>query len=114
MIAYALTDFSGARAYFFHFILHDWPDDECIKILRNTAAAMTPGYSKILLNEYVLPDRGCSVSHAWMDINMLAITSGLERTRKQWRELIDGTGLRISRFWIPEVDGEAIIEIELK
>ncbi|KAL8788746.1 MAG: hypothetical protein Q9195_007153 [Heterodermia aff. obscurata] len=82
------------------------------EILRNTAPAMTPGYSKILLNEFVLPDQGCSMSHALMDINMLAITSGLERTRRQWRDLIDRSGLRISKFRIPVDGGEAIIEIE--
>ena len=75
---------------------------------------MTPGYSKILLNEYVLPDRGCSMSHALMDINMLAITSGLERTERQWRKLIDQSGLRISKMWVPETDCEGIIEIEVR
>ncbi|KAL8713131.1 MAG: hypothetical protein Q9220_002652 [cf. Caloplaca sp. 1 TL-2023] len=101
----------GARAYFFHFILHDWTDDDCLQILRNTAAAMVPGYSKILLNEYVLRDQGCCMSHAMMDLNMLAITAGLERTEKQWRRLIQQSGLEIEKIWLPEGDGEAIIEV---
>ena len=54
------------------------------------------------------------MSHALMDINMLAITSGLERTERQWRKLIDQSGLRISKIWVPETDCEGIIEIEVR
>ncbi|KAL8722779.1 MAG: hypothetical protein Q9225_000790 [Loekoesia sp. 1 TL-2023] len=104
----------GARAYFFHFVLHDWPDDKCLQILRNIAPAMTPGYSKILINEYVLPDRGCSMHQAVMDMNMFTMTAGLERTEKQWRKLIEQAGLYISKLWLPDGDGEAIIEVVSK
>lgn len=102
---------TGARAYFFHFILHDWPDDKCLLILRNIAAAMTPGYSKILLNEYVLQDRGCPMQPAMMDLNMLTICSGMERTENQWRVLIAQAGLKLINIWRPEGDTEAVIEI---
>ena len=53
------------------------------------------------------------MSHAMMDMNMLTITSGLERTEKQWRDLIERAGLSIARIWPPAGDGEAIIEIVL-
>jgi hypothetical protein len=74
---------------------------------------MTPGYSKLLLNEYVLRDYGCSLAPAMMDINMLTLCSGMERTEKQWRELIHQAGLTIMKIWRPESDTEAIIEIQL-
>ncbi|EPE28348.1 S-adenosyl-L-methionine-dependent methyltransferase [Glarea lozoyensis ATCC 20868] len=103
----------GARAYFFHFIFHDWPDEKCLRIFRHTAASMTRGYSKILLNEYVLKDAGCGMAPAMMDINMLTLCAGMERTEKQWRELVGRAGLVISRIWRPEGDTEAVIEIEV-
>ena len=85
-----------------------------MKIFRNTAAAMTPGYSKMLLNEYVLRDYGCSMPPAMMDLNMLTLCSGMERTEKQWRELVKEAGLKIVNIWRPEGDTEAIIEIEVE
>jgi hypothetical protein len=46
----------GARIYYLHFIIHDWPDSDCIKIMEKIRDAMTPGYSRLLLNDAVLPD----------------------------------------------------------
>lgn len=46
----------GARIYYLHFIIHDWPDSDCIKIMEKISDAMTPGYSRLLLNDAVLPD----------------------------------------------------------
>ncbi|KAK4544028.1 hypothetical protein LTR36_004526 [Oleoguttula mirabilis] len=47
----------GARAYFLHSILHDWPASEAHKILTLLKEAGKPGYTKILLLEAVMPDR---------------------------------------------------------
>lgn len=49
----------GAKIYFMHMILHDWPDDDCVKILSRLRDAMTPGYSQILVNDAILPDAQC-------------------------------------------------------
>jgi hypothetical protein len=43
----------GARAYFMRSVLHDWPDEQCRKILLNLKDAMEPGYSTILINDHV-------------------------------------------------------------
>jgi hypothetical protein len=43
----------GARAYFMRSVLHDWPDEQCRKILMNLKDAMEPGYSTILINDHV-------------------------------------------------------------
>ncbi|KAL8649518.1 MAG: hypothetical protein Q9226_005551 [Calogaya cf. arnoldii] len=101
----------GARLYFFHFIFHDWPDDECLQILSNTACAMTPEYSKILINDFILPDRGCPTFPALMDINMLTIHQGLERSESQWRDLVKRSRLHISKMWAPNSSEEGIIEL---
>ena len=39
-------------------ILHDWTDEQCAEILANLKPAMTPKYSKLLINEFVIPDTG--------------------------------------------------------
>lgn len=70
----------GATVYYTHYILHDWDDESCIQSLKHTPSAMTPGYFKILLNEWVLPDVGCSLYDALLDIQMMLGPTGMERT----------------------------------
>lgn len=45
----------GARFYYFRNVFHNWSDEGAIKILGNLAPAMTPGYSTLLIHDYVLP-----------------------------------------------------------
>ncbi|MDI1488689.1 MAG: hypothetical protein OHK93_007965 [Ramalina farinacea] len=63
----------GARVHFFHYIFHDWPDQQCHDILQQTAAAMTKGYSRILINDWLLANQGGPMFPATMDINMMCL-----------------------------------------
>ncbi|KAL9617310.1 MAG: hypothetical protein Q9160_007890 [Pyrenula sp. 1 TL-2023] len=105
---------SGARAYFFSGVFHDWHDESCLKILRNTAAAMTKGYSKILICDMVLPETGCSFFQAALDITMMALHAGMERSKSQWTALLDQAGLKVVKFWMPPGEGRGIVEAVLK
>ena len=96
------------------FIMHDWSDDKCRDILRHLAAAMTKGYSKLLIEEFILPDQGCALLSAVWDVEMMAILSSMERTRDHWRELLDSAGFAIMEFWLPPGDGQGIVEAMLK
>jgi hypothetical protein len=58
----------GAKAYFLHHILHDWPDENGKDILRNIIPAMEKGYSKILLKEMVVPDQGANWFQTSLDM----------------------------------------------
>lgn len=51
----------GAKVYYMRRVMHGWPDDDCRKILRNIKVAMKPGYSKMLINEIVIPVEGAQV-----------------------------------------------------
>ena len=99
--------------YFQHFILHNWADTDGIKILKNTAIGMKKGYSKLLLNELALPDTGCLLFPALMDILMMGTHVGAERTERQWQALLEAAGLQINKFWRPSGDGEGIIKVML-
>ncbi|MCJ1433696.1 hypothetical protein MMC27_003060 [Xylographa pallens] len=106
----------GARAYYTHFVLHDWPDEKCREILRELMSAMKPGYSKLILNESILPDTDCSPWFATNDINMMAILAGMTRSRSQYIELVESVGLEVVKVWRspdPE-DAEGVIEAVLK
>lgn len=106
----------GARAYFMHSIMHDWPNDVCKKILARLVAAMKPGYSKILVFEVVIPRTKAYWEATAGDILMMTQLSALERTEDDWYELIEGSnlGLKISEFWkTAQSDVENLIEVEL-
>lgn len=95
-------------------ILHDWPDSNCVDILRNIAAAMKPGYSRLLLNEAVVPSVGTPLPTAMLDINMMIGPCGMERTDGQWRELLGSVGLEIVHISTAKMAPESIIEAVLK
>ena len=89
---------AGADLYALKFILHDWPDDKCVAILRNCRKAMAPG-AKVLIVEFVVPEgRGPHISK-FMDINMMVNTSGgRERTDREFTQLLAAAGLRLQRI----------------
>ncbi|KAH7034612.1 hydroxyindole O-methyltransferase [Microdochium trichocladiopsis] len=105
----------GARAYYLHTVLHDWPDDLCVKILSRVSEAMKPGYSKLLINEQVIPARNAHWEATCLDILMMSLLSSKERTEAEWRNLVEvqtGANLRIVRFWSVGNGVENLIEIE--
>ncbi|RDW64582.1 hypothetical protein BP6252_10233 [Coleophoma cylindrospora] len=103
----------GARAYYLHSILHDWPDSKCLDILRNLKPALKKGYSKILVNENVIPAQDAHYTTTGLDIMMLSCFASMERTEGSWRKLIAEAGLKIVAIWTYERGTESLIEIEL-
>ena len=110
---YLLILDQGAKAYYLRGILHDWPDRACREILSNTATAMRKGYSKLLLDEMVLPDTNVPPKGAFLDLSMMAIETGAERTSEQWHQLLGDVGLRIEKIWSTGSGLEAVIEAVL-
>lgn len=102
-----------ARAYCFRAIFHDWPDRICQKILLNTVSAMKPGYSRVIIVDFVLPDTNVPRMQAAMDIQMMSIGAGVERSEQQWRELLLNAGLKIIGIWNVSPNMESVIEAVL-
>ncbi|GAD96230.1 O-methyltransferase [Paecilomyces variotii No. 5] len=100
----------GARAYTFRAIFHDWPDHICRKILTNTSSAMEPTYSKLIIIDFVLPDTDVPLFQASLDIQMMSIGAGVERSETQWRELLHSAGFEIVRICRKNPGMEAVIE----
>ncbi|OTB15976.1 hypothetical protein K445DRAFT_59919 [Daldinia sp. EC12] len=100
----------GARAYSYHHILHDWPDEQCLQILKRVKEAMKPGYSKLLIHDAIVPEQGANVYHGLMDLTMMAFNGGLERTEGQWRELLGKAGFDVVNTLPPWDDGDGLIE----
>jgi hypothetical protein len=85
-----------ADAYLVKSILHDWPDDRCVQILRTCAAALNSG-GVVLLVELVLDRPGHETFAAFTDLNMLVLPGGRERTEEEYAALFDAAGLRLNR-----------------
>ena len=75
---------------------------------------MKKGYSKLLLFEWILPEKDVPLFPALLDINLMALLSGMERTEAQWRMLLDSAGFEIVKFWKTSPDTEGMIEAVLK
>ncbi|KAI2776076.1 putative O-methyltransferase [Daldinia loculata] len=105
----------GARAYYYHHILHDWSDYKCLEILKHVRDAMKPGYSKLLLHEMIIPETGASPLYAMLDMTMMCFNAGMERTERQWRALLETAGFEVVKVWpSPEVDGNGMVEAIVK
>ena len=94
-------------------IFHNWPTSVAQLILKNTAQAMTTGYSKLLISETVLPDQNCPLTMAGLDWGMLYLHSGMERSEQQWRDLLASEGLQVVRVHREKGGDSSIIEAML-
>jgi demethylsterigmatocystin 6-O-methyltransferase len=84
----------NAKLYYLRHILHDWTDEDCIKILKALVPAMGPE-SRVVIDEVVLPDVGVPWQAAYMDLTMMASLGGIERTKAEYEKLLGAAGLKI-------------------
>ncbi len=82
-------------------------------ILRRTAEAMTPGRSRLLIAEMVIPATEADITAGWFDLTMMTL-SGTERTERQWRELLESTGFGLTKVWTGSGMDAAIVEGRLR
>lgn len=75
-------------------VLHDWPDEKCLVILKHLVDAMGPE-SYILIDEMVVPDVGAHPHTTEMDYMMMIQLAAMERTQKQWDDLFSAAGLEV-------------------
>jgi O-methyltransferase domain/Dimerisation domain len=99
---------SGCRAYLMKNVIHDWDDDRARRILINCRRAV-PKNGVLLLVEYCLGDENAASLGKTVDIVMLAITGGKERTIGQHSELLATAGFRMNGI-VPLSDDAMIIE----
>ncbi|CAN5559212.1 methyltransferase [soil metagenome] len=101
----------GGDVYLLSHIIHDWSESQCLTILGNCRKAMKPG-SKLLLIETVLPPGDTPHFGKLLDIVMLVIPGGEERTPDEYAALLSKAGLRLTRV-VPTASVVSIVEAEL-
>lgn len=91
---FAEQPIKGARVYHFRQVFHDWPDEDCVKILERTREAMSSS-STLLIDEVVVPETGAHWMVTQRDLSMMALFNSKERTESQWEELLSQAHLRV-------------------
>lgn len=89
---------AGADAVILSNIIHDWDDEQSRRILVNAREALTDG-GHVLLVEAVLPDRPRPrPTVSLMDLDMLVVAGGQQRTAAEFETLLADSGLKLSRI----------------
>jgi hypothetical protein len=99
---------AGADAHILKWIIHDWNDDQSVTILKNSHRAL-PENGKLILVEAVVPAGSEMHFSKFMDLNMLVMTGGRERTEAEFRDLYERSGFRLTRI-VPTESPFSVIE----
>ena len=86
---------SGADAYLFRHIIHDWTDEQSVQILNNCRKVI-PNNGRLLIIEAVVPTGNEPSLAKDFDMVMLALPGGIERTEEEYRFLLEQAGFQIS------------------
>jgi hypothetical protein len=98
----------GADAYVLCGVIHDWDDDRGVLILRNCRLSMKQD-GRLLLVEVVVPDNDGYCFSKLLDLNMLVMTGGRERTRAEFAALLNTAGYSLTRI-IPTLAPQSVLE----
>jgi hypothetical protein len=88
---------AGARAYLMKSVIHDWDDEQSVQILQNCRSAI-PANGVLLLVELGLSGANQPSGGKIIDLFMLVITGGKERTPDEYRSLLSRAGFRLDRI----------------
>jgi hypothetical protein len=98
----------GADAYLLRHVLHDWDDGRAAAVLRNVRAALPPG-GRVLVVETVIPPGNGPSFGKLLDLNMLVLFGGRERTEAEFRRLFAAAGLEVTGV-VPTAAGVDVVE----
>jgi hypothetical protein len=74
---------------------------------------MERGYSKLLINENVVPEQKAGWQITGLDLMLMSLTSSRERRESEWRQLLTDAGFRVLGIWSHVNGVESLIECEL-
>ncbi len=99
---------AGGDAYVMRHIIHDWDDDKACTILRNCHSAMQPDGTLLVFDSVIDPGNEPDPAK-FLDLAMLVIPGGLERTENEFRALFASAGFELTRI-LPTPVGLSLIE----
>jgi hypothetical protein len=99
---------AGADAYIMKHIIHDWPDDLCIQLLKACRKGVNANGRLLVVDSVIQPGNDFSPGK-FLDLQMLIFPSGCERTEKQFSDLFVAAGWQLRRI-IPTAASDSIVE----
>ena len=104
------VDVPAADAYSLKMILHDWNDDECIRILKNLHRRAAPS-ARLFIVEHVIGGDATSRDYATLfDMHMLCWGTGRERTAVEYQQLLERSGWRFVTSRYPTSGAIGVVE----
>jgi SAM-dependent methyltransferase len=100
----------GADTYMLRHIIHDWDDEKSAAILRNIRRVARPDTRLLVVENVIAPGNAPSLGKL-LDLVMLVVPGGLERTEEEYRELFAASGFRLTRV-VPTAAEVCVIEGE--
>ncbi|MEO3757984.1 methyltransferase [Mycobacterium sp. B14F4] len=94
--------------YLLKHVIHDWPDEDAVAILRNVRAAAGPD-ARVLLVETVIPRHDRDFIGKWADLEMLLGGNGRERDADEYRALLRRSGFELTRI-VPTASPFSLVE----
>jgi SAM-dependent methyltransferase len=98
----------GSDAYLLCGVIHDWDDARAVRILRNCRWAMAE-QGRVIIVDMVVPDTDAPSFSKLLDLNMLVMNGGRERTQAEFCALLDAAGCKLTRV-VPTMAPQSIIE----
>jgi hypothetical protein len=99
---------AGGDAYVLSHIIHDWSEDQCLTILGHVRKAIKPD-GRLLIVEMVLPEGDTPHVGKMLDVTMLVVVGGQERTEAEYGLLLGKAGFRVTRV-MPTNSAVSVVE----
>jgi SAM-dependent methyltransferase len=99
---------AGADAYLLCGVVHDLDDHRAVPVLRKCRDAMAPN-GRVLIVDMIVPETPSPSFSKLLDLNMMVMTGGRERTKTEFSTLLNAADYRIARI-IPTMAPQSIIE----
>lgn len=99
---------AGCDAYILKSIIHNWPDEACIRLLRRLRATIGDTGARVIAIDQVVPALDQWDHSKIIDIDMLVLFGGKERTLREWEELFAASGFTLANT--PATRGWALLE----
>jgi hypothetical protein len=95
---------SGGNCYIIKGVLHDFDDQQCVRILRNCASALAAGGRVLVADRIVPASKDGPHEILFIDLQMLVLLQGRERERSEWPPIFARSGLRLVAFHETDAD----------
>jgi hypothetical protein len=103
---------AGGNVYLLSHVIHDWEDAPATQVLQACRRAMAPE-ARLVIVDQVLPERvepnSAAASGLLLDLTMMVMLAGRERTASEFRALLAAAGLRLERV-IPMQIADSLVE----